>query len=152
MKWIVIFALLLIAGFGGFFGFIKFNPPLIEGGLGATENKEAVVISLGNKGMGEIHFTGVQVNSDESPSAAAFQVVDAATGFTISNDFENEGNSGAHFQSVAKTVMHPNTDPVPQNDEDIIYGLSVRADERIHTVKVAYEYFGLRFLKEVTIE
>ncbi|MFG6149843.1 hypothetical protein [Halobacillus sp. B23F22_1] len=150
MKWILIFGVLLIVGFGSFFAFIKFNPPLIEGGLGATEDKKTVVISLGNKGIGDIHFTGVNFNSESSPSEVAFQVVDAASGFTISNNFEEEENT--HFQSVPKTVMNPKTDPVPQNDEDIIYGLSVSAEERIHTVTVAYEYFGLRFLKEISIK
>ncbi|MCP3029095.1 hypothetical protein [Halobacillus sp. A5] len=117
-----------------------------------SESDETVVISLGNKGMQDIYFTDVHVNSDEPPKETAFQVVEGGSGFVISDNFQDEDEFEGHFQPIKRTVLRAGTDSVPYDDEDIIYGLSVSSGERIEKVKVTYEYFGLRFLKEISVE
>ncbi|WP_101846084.1 hypothetical protein [Halobacillus sp. Marseille-P3879] len=152
MKWFFLSILCVVVGIAGYFIYIKLHPPLTNGGYGASESMETVVISLGNKGMHDIYFTDVQINSDRTPDNAAFQVVDGATGFTLDENFENGESFGGLSQSVGRTVIRADTDPVPQNDEDIIYGLSVHSEEPIELIKVSYEYFGLRFLEEIEID
>ncbi|MDC0764824.1 hypothetical protein POF51_29315 [Brevibacillus sp. AG] len=140
-KKLWIFVLLIAIFMGGFYFFVKGNPPLDVGTLASSNDHKSVVVGIGNKGFGEVKILGVSVNNDEKPSKTKVQVSNALQGFIVTDDYDNKESIPYGFQNIGDIGMKAGTST--KNDE--IYGLSVSHHEAINRVNIKYSYLGITF-------
>ncbi|WP_237417283.1 hypothetical protein [Halobacillus litoralis] len=142
-----------------FIAFLKLNPPLEHGSIGSTEDKQSVIVALGNKSMlGSIHITDVSINDDEVPSHVNVQISDTEKGFTLTDTHALLGETH-HTQAFTSFSLGPDTSPLAAKTvaaatdpaPATIYGLSIAEDTTISRIKVTYRYFGLIFSKTIHV-
>ena len=152
----LIFAIILI----GLFLFIKSNPPLISGAIGSAEDKQAVVIEIGNEGFSDVKINDVLINNNEKPIDKKIQLSNPLKGIIIASDFDGEAKEYG-ITNIYDVEIEPNTDPKTQlekekngtvTEDDKIYGLSIINDEEINEVTINYSYLGFSFEKKVPIQ
>ncbi|WP_227939943.1 hypothetical protein [Alkalihalobacillus deserti] len=161
MRKIIMFSIIIIAVIlVGIFSFIKFNPPLVSGIVGATNDYNAVVVEIGNKGFAEVKVDNVLVNGNEEPLNLKMQVSNPLKGFIITDTFDEEAKEyGIH--DIENVTIKPNTSPSAQLEkvnngtattDDKSYGISVIHNKEIETVNIKYSFLGISFDKTVTVK
>lgn len=144
----------------GFFSFIKSNPPLVSGTVGTTEDNNAVLVEIGNKGFSDVEIKDVLINNNEQPLKRKMQVSNPLKGFIITDSF-NEGASEYGISEIEDVAILPDTSPSTQLEKvnnstatknDKSYGISVVHHKPIESVKIKYRYLGFSFEETVLIK
>ncbi|WP_413305567.1 hypothetical protein AA0X95_03830 [Bacillus sp. 1P10SD] len=154
---ILIFAIVLI----GFFVFIKVNPPLETGtiSIGTSENKQILILEIGNKGFGDIKIKRVVVNDNEELVDAKIQVSNPLKGFIVSENFDGKAKEYG-MTDIKDVKLLPHTSPSENletvnngtaTENDKSYGLTVMNRNPIYEVKIYYTYLGFSFEKRIPI-
>ncbi|WP_106494543.1 hypothetical protein [Lentibacillus sp. Marseille-P4043] len=161
MKKIAIISVLIIAVISiGFFSFIKLNPPLVSGTIGSSEDKQSIVISIGNKGFMNVKINGVLVNNNKEPLDKKIQLSNPLKGFIVADNFGGEEKEYG-ITNIKDVIIEPNTDPSSQlkkvnngtaTENDESYGLSIINGKEINEVIINYRYLGLSFEKNIPIQ
>lgn len=157
-KKLWISVLILAITIGGFYSFVKVNPPLGIGTLASSEDKKSVVVGIGNKGFREVKIVDVSVNNNEKPSKTKAQVSNALQGFIITDDYTNKESIKYGFKNIEDVTIKVGTFPssyfkklddgtATKNDK--IYGISVIHNEAINRVNIKYSYLGISFNETV---
>lgn len=145
---------------GGTVMFLKNNPPLETNTLASNENQHSVIVGFGNKGWGDIQVTEVAVNNFEEPLESKIQMSNAMQGFVITDDFDSTEAQSFRFTDLDEVIIKTGTSPTEtlekQNngsasEADEIYGLSIIHDEKIRTVHIQYNYFGIPLFEKVEL-
>ncbi|MCC3359242.1 hypothetical protein [Bacillus sp. REN16] len=152
-------AILLI---GGGFVYLKFSPPLVAFQSGYSTDKQVLLVEVGNKNaFGEIEIQDVLVNNNSKPSDMKLQLSNPNNGFIITNHFNGDEASEYTFKDINELKLEPKTDPQEQLDkvnsgtateDDPIYAVTLVHSESINRVIIHYNYLGLSFEKEVSIQ
>lgn len=159
-KKLWISVLILGITIAGLYYFVKFNPPLVIGALGLSEDYKSVIVEVGNKGFREVKILDVVVNNNEKPSKTKVQVSNAIQGFIITDNFNNNESKKYGFTNIEDTTIKVDTSPKTQLEKldngtatsnDEIYGISVIHNESIIKVDIRYSYLGITFNKTVPI-
>ncbi|NMH67943.1 hypothetical protein HF072_03990 [Bacillus sp. RO3] len=161
MRKIIVFSIInIVVILVGMFSFIKFNPPLVSGAVGATNDYHAVVLAIGNKGFSEVKVDDVLVNGNEEPSHIKMQVSNPLKGYIITDTFDEEAKAYG-IQNIENVTIQPDTAPSAQLEkvnngtattDDKSYGISVVHNKVIEKVNIKYTYLGISFDKTVTIK
>jgi hypothetical protein len=143
----------------GTFSFIKSNPPLVSGTVGATNDYNAVVVGIGNKGFSGVEIDDVFVNGNEEPLNLKMQVSNPLKGFIITDTFDEEAKEyGVH--DIENVTIESDTAPSEQLEKvkdgtattnDKSYGISIVHNKAIEKVDVNYKYLGISFNRTVTV-
>jgi hypothetical protein len=144
----------------GSFLYIKLTPPLVGGTVGIGNEKHIVVAEIGNKGFNHIKIADVLVNNNEQPQKLKVQVSNPLKGFIITDKFDAEAKEYG-IKNIEAVTIQPNTSPQVQlekvnkgtaTEKDVSYGISIVHDKPIETVIIEYRYFGLSFVKTISIQ
>ncbi|MCA1055923.1 hypothetical protein LCM10_13075 [Rossellomorea aquimaris] len=139
--------------------YLKLNPPLVSEGQGyIVKDPGVVTVELQNEGIHKVNLTGIVVNDGNRPEMVRMGV--SRTSALIGIFAVEEEMEGVSFHSIDAYAIEPvlSREEVIQledvNDRSTIrhYGVVVRHDERIDSVRVKYTYFGIPFVKEIKIE
>lgn len=156
-KWIILGFLPAI--FIGFLVWI-YRPPLEIGGVYRSDDRESVVVVIGNSGYLPIKVRDVSINDKDAPTKANVQVSHALQGIIITKNYEDEESKKYQFRSLQDVAIQTGTDPKKTlekfddgsvTEEDLIYGLSVLHSTPITEVTITYSYLGMSFHKTVSI-
>ncbi|MFZ3579753.1 hypothetical protein [Virgibacillus sp. DJP39] len=144
----------------GIFSFIKFNPPLVSGTIGATNDHNAVLVEIGNKGFSEVKVDDVLVNGNEEPLNLKMQVSNPLKGFILTDTFDEEAKEyGIH--DIENVTIKPDSAPSAQLEkvnngtdttDDKSYGINVVHNKVIEKVNIKYSYLGISFDEIVTVK
>ncbi|MED1204331.1 hypothetical protein [Heyndrickxia acidicola] len=141
------------------FIYIKLNQPLVDGTVGTSYDKHAVVIEIGNKGFIDIKITSVLVNHNESPKKLKVQVSNILKGLIIADSFKGDAQNYG-LKKITSVTIQPNTSPQQllekknmgtATNKDKSYGLSIIYNKSIETVRINYRYLGFSFVKTVSV-
>ncbi|QHT48546.1 hypothetical protein QRD89_18985 [Halobacillus sp. ACCC02827] len=152
-------AFVLILLLISFIGFLKLNPPLAHGSIGTTEDKQTVIVAVGNQNwIGDIQITNVATNNKETPSNVKMQISDSDKGFILTDTYALVDES-YDMQDYETIVLGPDTSPLSSkkvaaatdSNPSTIYGLSISQDTSIDRIEVSYRYFGLSFIETIHI-
>lgn len=154
-------SLFLVIILGGAFLLIKFSIPLEIGTIASSDDKEIVLVGIGNKGYSQIKLTCVLVNTTETPTNIKLQVSNIIDGFTLVDDNYSDISKIISFENIDNINIKTGTSPATnfeKSDEgtaskkDIIYGIYIINSNPINHVDISYKYFGITFNKTVKIK
>ncbi|MGR9048084.1 hypothetical protein ACQ4XT_05620 [Halobacillus faecis] len=160
MKKVIRYAVfVLILLFVSIIGFLKLNPPLTHGSIGTTEDKQTVIVALGNKSLlRSIQITDVSINNNQQPTNIKMQISDSEKGFMITDTYALVEDAYAinEFETIP---LAPDTSPLaskamaasPDTSPTTIYGLSITEESSIDSIKLTYRFFGLVFFKTIQV-
>ncbi|NLY78419.1 MAG: hypothetical protein GX072_00525 [Lysinibacillus sp.] len=161
MKKALLIAFILVLLVGGVFMYIKATPPLLTGTIFKSEDKQTVVIGIGNKGFSDLKVTHVKVNNHADPNGTKIQVSNALLGFAGTFDEHAEATKNIDYKNVEDVSIPKGTVPEEifekqdegtATEEDTIYGLTVTHHEEIHNVHIKYRYLGILFNETLILD
>lgn len=161
MKKVLLIAFILVLLVGGVFMYIKATPPLLTGTIAKSEDKQTVVIGLGNKGFSDLEVTHVKVNNHADPNGIKMQVSNPLVGFTVTVDENADEAKKIEYKEVEEVKILEGTIPEEiwkkqdegtATEDDIIYGLVVTHHEEIHNVHIKYRYLGIMFNETLILD
>lgn len=161
MKKVLLIAFILVLLVGGVFMYIKATPPLLTGTIAKSEDKQTVVIGLGNKGFSDLEVTHVKVNNHADPNGIKMQVSNPLVGFAVTFDENADEAKNIKYENVEDVKIPKGTIPediwVKQDEgtvteEDTIYGLTVTHHEEVHNVHIKYRYLGMLFNETLILD
>lgn len=132
----------------------------MNGIIGSSGDKQAVVISIGNEGFSDVVINDVLINNNEEPLDKKIQLSNPLKGFIVAVDFDGDKAQEFGITNIEDVIIEPNTSPSLQlekvnkgtaTEDDKSYGLSIISSKEIHEVIINYSYLGLSFEKNVSI-
>ncbi|NEU31977.1 hypothetical protein GN156_14505 [bacterium LRH843] len=159
-KSIIIILSIIVVIIGGFYLYIKMNPPLVADSFAASSDRHVQLVSVGNKSwIGNITLSDVLVNNNEIPDIVSIQVSSPAKGFIISDGSESEVVSEYTFKDLKSVTLQTKTDPEERlvrmdngtATEDDIYALSIGHESGMEKVIITYRHLGLSHKKTIEI-
>jgi len=140
---------------------LRLNPPLEHSSIARSANSTSIVISLDNKGFGDVKITEVFINNGDIPTEVNMQFNHANTGFIITDDFSSQDAQNYNFVELEDISIKKGTiskdiyarqDKNQVRDDDMIYGLTILNEQPIQNVIIHYQYLSMLYQTEISIK